>query len=520
MPIAYSSPTLIEHRVGKQICRAQHRLTGHGGWRELIERTESIPEELVGAVPSDWQSAETMTEQVRMLASGETTSTDLVGAAIERALASQPTLNAFKLIFEEEAMAAAAEADRMLAAGDRRPLLGVPVAVKDDMDIAGHPTAFGCPGDFAPKAEDGEMARRLKAAGAIVIGKTNTPEIGQWSVTAGPAFGVTRNPWNLEHTPGGSSGGAAAAVAAGVLPAAVGSDGAGSVRIPASWTNLVGIKPTRGRVSSWPDYEAFNGIAVIGPLARTVGDAALLLDAITGNHSQERHQLPAPERPFADSALTTPRSLRIALSFKIPFSGVPAKLDAAVRDRVERLAGVLENLGHVVVPTEPSYSFPGLNFLPRSTNGVAGWVDRVPDKSLLDHRTRELTRTGNLLGGPILKAARSYEGILRRRIGKTFREFDAILMPTTAVPPFEADAINGLGAWETDKLIVGGCPYAWTWNALGWPGVNVPAGFVGESLPIGAQLLGQAGSEPLLISLAAQLEQHERWYEQRPPIFS
>lgn len=472
------------------------------------------------AVPSDWQPAEGLIDQVRSLAVGETTSTALVGAAIERAIATQPTLNAFKLIFEEEAMAAAAEADRMLAAGERRPLLGVPLAIKDDMDIAGHPTAFGCPGDFQPRSEDGELARRLKAAGAIIIGKTNTPELGQWSVTAGPAFGVTRNPWNLAHTPGGSSGGSSAAVAAGVIPAAIGSDGAGSVRIPASWTNLVGIKPTRGRVSSWPDYEAFNGIAVIGPLARTVGDAAVLLDAITGNHESERHQLDAPDRPFAESALTTPRKLRIALSFKIPFSGVPAKLDPAVRGRVERLAGVLENLGHTVVPTEPHYSFPGLNFLPRSTNGVARWADRAPDRSLLDHRTNELSRTGNLLGGPILKAARSYEGILRRRIGKTFRDFDVILMPTTASPPFEADAINGLSAWATDKLIVGGCPYAWTWNALGWPGVNVPAGFVGDGLPVGAQLLGQAGSEPLLISLAAQLEQHERWHELRPPHFS
>lgn len=475
---------------------------------------------MANAVPSAWQPAESLIEQVRALAAGETTSTALVGAAIERAIATQPTLNAFKLIFEEEAMAAAAEADRMLSAGERGPLLGVPLAIKDDMDIAGHPTAFGCQGDFEPKTEDGEMVRRLKAAGAIIIGKTNTPEIGQWSVTAGPAFGVTRNPWNLDHTPGGSSGGASAAVAAGVIPGAIGSDGAGSVRIPASWTNLVGIKPTRGRVSSWPDFEAFNGIAVIGPLARTVGDAALLLDAISGNHPSERHQLPAPERPFAESAVTAPRKLRIALAFKIPFSGVPAKLDPAVRGRVERLAGVLENLGHTVVPAEPNYSFPGLNFLPRSTNGVACWADRAPDKSLLDHRTRELSRTGKLLGGPILKAARAYEGILRRRIGQTFRDFDVLLMPTTAAPPFEADAINGLSAWATDKLIVGGCPYAWTWNVLGWPGVNVPAGFVGDNLPVGAQLLGQAGSEPLLISLAAQLEEHERWHEKRPARFS
>lgn len=447
-------------------------------------------------------------------------SRELTEQALDRAEASQPSINAFKLILREEALAAADAADVRLAAGERAPLLGVPTAVKDDMDMAGHPTAFGCPGEFPVKTEDGEMVRRLRESGAIVIGKTNTPELGQWSVTAGPAFGVTRNPWNLERTPGGSSGGASAAVAAGVLPAAVGSDGAGSVRIPAAWTNLVGIKPTRGRVSSWPDREAFNGITAIGPLARTVEDAALLLDAICGNHPQELHKLDAPETPYADAARQDPGRLRIALSFKIPFSGVPARLDPAVRERVEQTAEALRSLGHEVVPAEPNWSLVGASFLPRSTNGVAAWSDRTPDRKLLDHRTRELSRNGRLLGGPLLRAARGYESILRRRIGRIFRDFDVMLSPTTAAPPLHADAINDMGPWDTDKLIVGSCPYAWPWNVVGWPGVNVPAGFVDGNLPVGAQLLGQANSEPRLIALAAQLEAVQRWHEQRPPLFS
>lgn len=485
----------------------------------MIERTSR--QNGADALPIEgWKPADSLIEQSRALADGAISSQGLVSEALERAHATQPTLNAFKLIFDDEAMADAERADRRLADGERGPLLGVPVSIKDDMDIAGHPTAFGCPGDFEPKTEDGEMVRRLRAAGAIVIGKTNTPEIGQWSVTSGPAFGTTRNPWNLDHTPGGSSGGASAAVAAGVLAASVGSDGAGSVRIPASWTNLVGIKPTRGLVSSWPDPEAFNGIAVIGPLARTVGDAATLLDTIAGNHPQEMHKVAPPEIPFADSAVTTPRKLRIALAFDIPFSGVPTKLNPAIRARVERLAGVLADLGHDVIPAEPNYSFVGLSFLPRSSSGVADWSDRAPDRSLLDHRTLELARSGRLLGRPLLRAAKAYESILRRRVGAMFRDFDVVLMPTTAQPPPAADAIDGLSAWQTDKLIVGACPYAWAWNVLGWPGVNVPAGFVGDGLPVGAQLLGQASSEPLLISLAAQLEQHERWFEQRPADFS
>ncbi|MFY9264980.1 MAG: amidase, partial [Solirubrobacterales bacterium] len=401
---------------------------------------------------------------------------------------------------------------------ERLALLGVPVAVKDDMDVAGETTPFGCAGEFAPRPNDGWVAQRLRAAGAIVVGKTTTPEIGQWPVTAGPAFGVTRNPWSLDHSPGGSSGGSAAAVAAGLVAAAAGSDGAGSVRIPASWTNLVGIKPQRGRISSWPDPEAFNGITAIGPLARTVGDAALLLDVLTGNHPGDLHKPTPAAEPWVDYVGRDPGRLRIALSTRNPFSGPPAKLDPLVLARIERLAEVLADLGHDVVRADPNYALVGASFLPRSTAGVYQWSTRVPDRSLLDPRTRHNALVGRLLGGPILKLARAAEPILRRRMSSIFGTFDIVLAPTTASPPLLADAINGLDSWQTDKLIVGSCPYAWAWNVVGWPGVNVPAGFTGDGLPIGAQLLGPANSESLLISLAAQLESVERWFELRPDV--
>ena len=184
--------------------------------------------------------SESISEQAAKLRAGAVTSRELTEAALARAHATQSTLNAFKLILDEEALAAADEADRRIAAGESTPLLGVPTAIKDDTDLAGHPTAFGCPGEFPPAAEDGAIVKFLRRDGAVIIGKTNSSELGQSSVTAGPAFGITRNPWNLDHTPGGSSGGSAAAVAGGVVAAAVGSDGAGSVRIPAGWTNLVG----------------------------------------------------------------------------------------------------------------------------------------------------------------------------------------------------------------------------------------------------------------------------------------
>jgi amidase len=221
---------------------------------------------------------------VAALAAGETTSVELVERALADIEATQPTLNAFRIVCTDSARAAAAEADVRLGRGERLPLLGVPVAVKDDVDVAGEPTSFGCAGSFPPERLDGEMVRRLRAAGAIIVGKTNTPEVGLYPFTEGHAFGATRNPWSLDHTPGGSSGGSAAAVAAGIVHAAVGSDGAGSVRIPASWCNLVGIKPQRGRISTWPERESFNGLTCVGPLTRTVADAALILDVLSGNH--------------------------------------------------------------------------------------------------------------------------------------------------------------------------------------------------------------------------------------------
>lgn len=462
--------------------------------------------------------APSISEQSAALRAGEVSSRELTEAALARAHASQGKINAFKILFDEEALAAADVADQRRAAGEDAPMLGVPTAVKDDTDVAGHPTAFGCPGDFPPIERDSKLAAVLRERGAVLIGKTNSPEIGQWSVTAGPAFGITRNPWNLQHTPGGSSGGSSAAVAAGVLPAAVGSDGAGSVRIPAGWTNLVGIKTTRGRVSSAPDPESFNGIAVHGPLARTVEDAAILLDAITANDPVDMHKLPAPTRPFASNVVDDPGRLRVAVSYKIPFSGVPARLDKRVKERVEAVAQAIAGIGHDVEHKNLKHAMVGLSFVPRSTNGIKVWAERVPDQSLLERHTRENINTGRLLGGAPLKFARGWESVLRRRTGKIFRDFDVVVAPTTAKPPLLANALEGLSPIKSDMHYIGACPYAWPWNILGWPGINVPAGFV-DGLPVGAQLLGPAGSEPLLIALAAQLERELKWDELRPPGF-
>jgi amidase len=447
--------------------------------------------------------------QATRLAAGQVTSVELVDEALRRIEQTQPTLNAFRRIRAEQARAEARVADERLATGERAALLGVPVAIKDDLDLTGEPTAFGCAGDFPAAEQDAELVRLLRASGAVIVGKTNTPELGLWPITEGEAFGVTRNPWHLGHTPGGSSGGSAAAVAAGLVPAAIGSDGAGSIRIPAGWTHLVGIKPGRGTL---PSPEAFNGITEWGPLARTTTDAALLLDVLAGGDGGR------DGGRFRAAADREPGRLRVALSLRPAFSLVRGlRLDPRVRAAVVGVARRLHELGHEIVVAEPSYGLIGLNFLPRSLAGVHDWCERLPDQALLDFRTRDAGRTGARLAGRPLRFSRQSLEFYRWRVGRIFDRADVVLAPTTAAPPLPVGAIDGLNGWGTDRTVISACPYTWPWNVLGWPGVNVPAGLTGDGLPVGAQLLGPAGDEERLISLAAQLESVTRWADRTPP---
>lgn len=483
----------------------------------------------VESTGTDVEAPAGLADSARALAEGRTTSTRLVTEALARIEASQGTLNAFRHLRASAALAEAAEADRRLDAGERLPLLGVPVAVKDDTDVAGLPTHFGCAGELPAATADSESVRRLRAAGAVIVGKTNSCELGQWPFTEGSAFGATRNPWNTEHTPGGSSGGSAAAVAAGLVPAALGSDGAGSVRIPAAWTHLVGIKPQRGRISVHPHSDAFQGLTVNGPLARTVADAALLLDAVAGAHPDDPHRPPPVQASAA--ARRDPGRLRIALAWRPPLTLTGTAPHPDVRRAVTELAEALARLGHHVEEARPRYGLIGLGFLPRATAGIAELAALHPEPALLDPRTRSALRTGTRLGGRVVRAARAREVRQHRRIGALFHPargnagsgcsgFDVLLTPTTALPPPRIGRFDGLSAWRTDLAMTEACPYAWPWNVLGWPGINVPAGFTPGGLPVGAQLLGPSRSEERLISLAAQLEADRRWFEHRPPAAS
>ena len=210
--------------------------------------------------------------------------------------------------------------------------------------------------------------------------------------------------------------------------------------------------------------------------------------------------------------------MRIALALNVPYSGAPARLDPVVGDAVEDVARTLEGLGHEVERTDVPYGLaPSASIMPRSMTAIREWAGRAPDHSQLDPRTHHARRLGRAFR-PLLGFAHFAEEAGARRVGRIFHRFDVVLAPTTAQPPLPVGACDGLSSWETDKTIVAACPYAWPWNILGWPGLNVPAGFTPKGLPLGAQLLGQAHSEPRLLALAAQLQTERRWHERRPAL--
>src|ERR687895_802948 len=264
--------------------------------------------------------------QAELVRRGEISAVELVELYLERIERFEPELNAFRVVMGERALADARQPDGRQGAGEERPLLGVPIAVKDTEDVAGEPTPWGTAIPGASAGRDNDLVARLRAAGAVIIGKTNLPELAIIGDTEGPAFGFTRNPWSPKRSPGGSSGGSAAAGAAGLCAAATASDGAGAIRIPASSCGVVGLKPQRDRVSLGALAGHWYGLSVAGFLTRTVADTAQLLDVLA-----ER----APERPYAESAREEPKQLRIALSFKAPIQ--PARVHPDVRASINRL---------------------------------------------------------------------------------------------------------------------------------------------------------------------------------------
>src|SRR3954463_1472056 len=348
-------------------------------------------------------------EQARLIASGDVSAREVVEGALRRIERIDPALNAFRVVLGERALAEADQADARRRTGEARPLLGVPVAIKDDTDVAGVPPARGtAASDLTPRDSDAEVVRRLRAAGAIVVGKTNVPELMMWPFSESQSFGAARNPWALARTPGGSSGGSGAAVAAGLCGVALGTDGAGSIRIPAAFCGVFGVKPQRGRVPLDPGLsDGWHGLNVAGPLARTVADAALFLDAVADG---------APEGGFAAAAAREPGRLRIAVATKIA-PGVVARLGRAQRGALEDTAELLRSLGHEVVEREIDYGAAAAsNVLVRYLRGIHDEGVGFPHPERLEPRTRAMIRRGGLFPAGAIARARANEAQLAARI--------------------------------------------------------------------------------------------------------
>src|SRR3954452_11028650 len=455
--------------------------------------------------------------QADLVRRGEVSSRELVELSLRRIAALDPELNAFVAVYADRALAEADAADRRRAGGDDAPLLGVPFAVKDEIDIAGEVTSRGTGAVTTRAPADAEVVRRLRAAGAVVVGKTTMPEVGLWPFTESITWGVTRNPWNTDRTPGGSSGGSAAAVAAGMVPAALATDGAGSIRIPAACCGLFGLKPQSGRVPRAPHDRDGSHWIVFGALTRSVLDTALVLDVLHGPMRGEEASLPEPARPFAEAARSDPGGLRIAVSSAFP-AGVRGRLAPEVSGAVDRTADLLRELGHTVVEQDVDFRARDvpviLGLLFRAIHDFVAEVDRP---ARLEHRSRALARPGRLVSDRTRDRLLDGERAMAQRVGRLFVDHDVLLTPVLSEPAVRAGLMEGRGAIVTYEWAARWVPFNVLWNATGQPAASVPAGFSATGLPLAVQIVGRPNDEATLLSLAAQLEAARPWADRRPP---
>jgi amidase len=438
---------------------------------------------------------------------GEVTPAELVEAAFRRLESVEPELNAFVTTWHDEALDALPDG----------PFRGVPIAIKDLTDTRGIRTTYSC-GAFAEHvpAHDAAVVRRIREAGFVIVGKTNTPEFGSTAVTESALNGVCRNPWDLGRTPGGSSGGAAAHIAAGVLPLAHGSDGGGSIRIPASCCGLFGLKPSRGRVSGAPHGDGGLSLSQNGPLARTVRDAAAFLDVIAGYEAGDAVRLAPPPRPFADEVGASPGRLRIAFTLEPPL-GDP--VEPACAATALDAASLLAELGHDVRESTPPWSEDDLLDRFGVLWRVGPPLYGVPADQLepLNRALAELAfTTGAMEYVSAVLSLQAYS----RRVMSFWDDVDVVVTPTLAKLPvpigwvFESD-----DPWDHYRRAAEFTPFTAVANLTGQPAASVPFA-IAEGLPVGIQLLGRAGDEATLLRLAAQIEEARPWADETPPLFA
>lgn len=450
-------------------------------------------------------------EQARMLAAGEITAPALVELYLDRISRLDRELRSYRVVMADRAREEAASAQDLLDAGERLPLLGVPIAIKDDSDVAGEFTCYGSSAYDLEATTDSTVVRMLREAGAVILGKTAVPEMMLWPFTETVSFGATHNPWDTAYTPGGSSGGSGAAVAAGLAPLALGSDGAGSIRIPASWCGLFGLKPQRGRIPIGEGEDPWNGLSVNGPLARTVEDAALFLDVTnTGK---------APRGGFVKAAARKPTKLRIALSTKLPPTMV-ARVGRPQQRALDGVEGLLRELGHEVFWRDPDYPTWAMygHVLPRMWHGVYQEVRKLAYPERLEPRTRAIARIGSMISERQIERIRAAEPALSNRVQSIFDDFDVLITPGAATGPSRIGQYQHRGGVSTLAMVASRVPYFAVFNATGQPAASVPWFLDGESLPVSVQLVGRPSDEATLLSLSAQIEAARPWADRRPPV--
>src|SRR3954447_13029896 len=448
-----------------------------------------------------------------MVRAKEISPSELVELYLERIAALQPQLNAFRVVLAEGARADAKIAEDRLSKGDAAPLLGVPVAIKDNVDYAGEVTTDGTAAYGEPATEDGLVVRRLRDAGAVILGKTNLPELAIYGFTESPAWGASRNPWDTSLTTGGSSGGSGAAVAAGLCAIAHATDGAGSIRYPAAFCGLFGLKPQRNRISMWPDREHWYGLSVSGCVSRTVRDTALYLDAMSGPERGDFDPPPPFDRPLMD-AVAAPGKLRIACSTKTatPVKKAPEVL-AAYNETIE----LLRSLGHEVTEAAPPYSSARNDFFPMYFRGIRDEALSLPHPERLSDQTKGFVRLGRVFSDRKMRKVKDKMPGATAKIQEFFRDFDLLLTPATAQPPFEVGKLLGKSAVPTMNEMANIYPYGFRWNYTGQPAATIPAGFTDEGLPRSVMLVARPNDEDTLVSMAAQLEAERPWAGRRPP---
>ena len=454
-------------------------------------------------------------EQAQLIRKGDISPLDLVQLYLERIEALNAQLGSYFTVASDMALAdAKAKTEQLAETTDTSklpPFFGVPIAIKDLRAVEGLPCSFGVAAlkDNIANYDDGVITR-IKQAGFIILGKTATSELGSLPYTEPPGFPPARNPWNLDYTPGGSSGGSAAAVAAGLSPIAQGSDAGGSLRGPAFCCGLVAIKPTRGRISYAPAGDFQSGIASLGPMARTVADAAALLDVMSGYITGDPYWLPDPDISFLEATDQQLDNLRISFATSIkPIAETSAVCEKIVLETVQRLEG----MGHLVEPGCPDFSEILEPFKTVWQAGVASAGIPLEALSPMNRWIAEQSGTA----GEYLQAVSKLQIIARQIVG-FFNNFDVLVLPTYLHSPIRVGEWEDLSYQKTLNNIINWIGPCSPFNATGLPAIAIPAGFNENGLPVGIQLVGPPASEARLLALAAQLEAANPWIHHRPTL--